>query len=412
MTAPAASFTAQEAARLDESDPLRKFRDEFVIEDTDTVYLDGNSLGRLPKRAVAAVRRTLEEEWPVDLVRGWERWADLGLRLGDDLAPLIGAGDGEVALCDQTGVNLYKLAWAAFDTVGGNDVVTDAGNFPSDRYILESVAKSRGGNLRVVGEDPEPAEVAAAVDSGVGLVALSHVSYRSGAILDMAAITTIAHEAGALALWDLAHSAGAIPVDLAGCGVGMAVGCTYKYLNGGPGSPGYLYVAKDIQQQLRQPITGWFGHADQFAFASQYVPAPDLRRFLVGTPSILSMVAAGPGIALTAEAGIAPIREKAMALTERFAAAAGVAGFEVASPLQPERRGSHVTIRHDAGWGIAQALRGRGVIVDFRAPDLVRFGFSSLYNSFDEARRAATALADVVAEGEHLTQSIERGRIT
>lgn len=404
-------FTAKEAARLDAADPLRQCRDAFVIDDPDVVYLDGNSLGRLPKRTAAALQRFVEDEWGRDLVRGWNRWIDMGLRVGDELAPLLGASPGEVAVCDQTSVNLYKLASAALAETGRPDIVTDVGNFPSDRYVLAAVAAAAGGNVRLIGEDPDADSVAAALDDLVGVVALSHVSYRSGAIIDMGSITRAAHSAGAFTVWDLSHSAGAIPVELASSGAELALGCTYKYLNGGPGAPAFLYVAQSLQRRLRQPIAGWFGHADQFAFAPDFVPAPDIRRFLVGTPPILSMIGAAEGIALTAGVGIAPIREKSVALSERFIAAVDAIS-EIASPREAERRGSHVTIRHDQGWQVSQALRERGVIVDFRAPDLVRFGFAPLYTSFDEARRAAEIVSEVLESKEFLRFPADREKVT
>jgi kynureninase len=350
---------------------------------------------------VAAVRRVVEEEWATDLVRGWDRWLDLGLRVGDTLAPLIGASAGEVALCDQTGVNLFKLVSAAMDATGRSDIVTDAGNFPSDRYILDAIAAARGGRLRLIEEDPDAPQVEAALDDRVGVVALTHVSYRSGAILDMAGITSVVEAAGALPVWDLAHSAGSVPVDLSASGVVLAAGCTYKYLNGGPGAPAFLYVSRALQSSLRQPISGWFGHLDQFAFSPTFDPAPDIRRFLVGTPPILAMVAAAEGIALTAGVGIGPIREKSVDPVA-----------EIASPRDPRRRGSHVTVRHARGWQISQALRRRGVIIDFRAPDLIRFGFAPLYNSYRDVWRAADTLRDVVRSGEYAAFPHERGTVT
>lgn len=402
----------QAARSLDRDDPLRSFRDAFVIADPDLVYLDGNSLGRLPRATVDAVRRVVEEEWGGELVLGWDRWLHLGLETGDRLAPLIGAGSGEVAVCDQTSVNLYKLAAAALAATSRTDIVTDAGNFPSDRYVLESVARSRGGTVRVIDEDPGPQDVAEALDDSVALVALTHVAYRSGAILDMEAITAAAHRAGALALWDLSHAAGSVPIHLAGCAADLAVGCTYKYLNGGPGSPAFLYVRRALQAQLEQPIAGWFAHADQFAFDTDFRPADDIRRFTVGTPPILSMVGAAEGIALTAGAGIERIRDKSLAMTTRFVAAVDELPIELTSPREPERRGSHVTLRHPAGWQISQDLRARRVIVDFRAPDLIRFGFAPLYNTFAEVEVAAAALADVLGTESYLAYPSERTAVT
>jgi len=388
-----AVFDRETAVGLDSTDPLAPFRDEFVIDD-DLVYLDGNSLGRLPKRTVGAVNRVMED-WGSGLVLSWNHWLGFGLELGDRLAPLIGAAPDTVALCDQTSVNLYKLASAAIDGGDRRDIVTDRGNFPSDRYILDTVARAGGGSLRMVSEDPNAAEFAAALDGDVALVALSHVSYRSGAILDMSGITAAVHSAGALVLWDLSHSAGSVPVTLEDARADLAVGCTYKYLNGGPGAPAFLYVRPDHQARLRQPIEGWFAHADQFGFHPDFEPAAGVRRFTVGTPPILSMTAAGEGIALTAEAGIAAIRDKSVALTTAFLTAIGDVA-EIASPLEADRRGSHITVRHRDAWKLCQALRDARVIVDFRAPDLIRFGFAPLYTSFEEAWRAAAIFRDIL----------------
>lgn len=390
------------AAELDRTDPLRRFRDLFVIDD-EQVYLDGNSLGRPPRATAAAVNSAITKGWASELVMAWDHWLDLGVETGDRLAPLIGASSGEVAVGDQTSVNLYKLAMAALAASGRNRVLTDAGNFPSDLYILDSVARHHGGELVVIDEDPSPEEVASHLDDSIGLVAMTHVSYRSGAMHDGAAVTKAVRSAGALMLWDLAHSVGAVPVDLNGWNADLAVGCTYKYLNGGPGAPGFLYVASDLQTRLRQPITGWFGHADQFSFAADFVPSDSIRRFLVGTPPILSLTAARTGIDVSASAGIAALRSKGTSLTGLFIEAvsewAADCDVDIVTPIDPQRRGSHVALRHSAGFQISQALRDAQVIVDFRAPDLVRFGFSALYTSHAEAVTAAETLRTILSDG-------------
>ena len=389
------------AAELDRTDPLRGYRELFVIDD-ELVYLDGNSLGRPPRSAIRSIH-TAADEWSAELVSGWDHWLDLGLEVGDLLAPLIGAAEGEVAIGDQTSVNLYKLAMAALDGSGRNRILTDAGNFPSDLYILASVAHHHGGELVVIDEDPTPVEVRAHLDESIALVAMTHVSYRSGAMHDGATITEAAHAAGALMLWDLAHSAGAVPVDVNGWGADLAVGCTYKYLNGGPGAPGFLFVASDLQPELRQPITGWFGHADQFSFTTDFVPSNSIRKFLVGTPPIVSLRAAQAGIELTAMAGIAALREKGSTLTGIFIDAvstwAADADVDIVTPVNPQRRGSHVAIRHAAGFQISQALRHGGIVVDFRAPDLIRFGFAALYSTHLEAAAASEALRTIIESG-------------
>ncbi|MDK1026692.1 MAG: kynureninase [Actinomycetota bacterium] len=389
---------SERAAALDGSDVLAPFRDRFVIEDN-LLYLDGNSLGRLPKDTVRRIREVVEQEWAHEVVLAWDRWLDTGTRIGDALAPLIGARGGEVAVCDQTSINLYKLATAGIQATGRSNILTDGGNFPSDRYVLESVASAAGGRLILAPDDPTVGDLEPLIDGTVGLVALSHVSYRSGAMLDGAAITRLAHDRGAMMLWDLAHSAGAVPVQLSEWGADLAVGCTYKHLNAGPGAPGFLFVRADLQSTLDQPITGWFGHKDQFGFADDWQAAPDIRRFLVGTPSIVSMAGVEVGVALTAEAGIDAIRAKSIALTSLFIEAVTPLtshAVAVITPLDPAERGSHVTLRHPAGFQIATALRDRRVIPDFRAPDLIRFGFAPLYTSFAETVRAAEILGDIV----------------
>ena len=391
--------TLQEAQALDAEDPLRSYRERFVIDDPDVIYLDGNSLGRLPRDTVGRVGDVLDR-WASELVIAWqEGWLHSGLEIGDALAPLIGAGSGEVAVCDQTSVNLYKLATAALASSGRGDIVTDAGNFPSDRYVLDAVAAAAGGSLRIVAEDPDAATVAAALDDGVGLVSLTHVAYRSGALLDMEGITAATRDAGAHSLWDLAHSAGSAPVDLRAAGVDLAVGCTYKYLNAGPGAPGYLYVRRDLQTRLDPPIHGWFAHADQFAFSSEFVAAGDIRRFMVGTPPILSMVGVAVGVALVAEAGLDALVAKSRALSTGFLEDIAAAPIEVVSPRDPTARGSHVAVRHPAAWQVCQALRAKGIIVDYRAPDLIRFGFAPLYTTHVETWAAATALGAELATG-------------
>lgn len=403
------------AVGLDRTDSLRRFRDLFVVDD-DLIYLDGNSLGRPPRAAAEAVNAAMAKGWAKELVMGWDHWLDLGVETGDQLAPLIGASSGEVVVGDQTSVNLYKLAMAALAASGRNRILTDAGNFPSDLYILDSVARHHGGELIVVDEDPSPGTLASHLDDSIGLVALTHVSYRSGAMHDGAEVTREVHSVGALMLWDLSHSVGAVPVDLDGWNADMAVGCTYKYLNGGPGAPGFLFVAADLHTKLHQPITGWFGHIDQFSFATDFVPSDSIRRFLVGTPPILSLTAAQTGIDVSARAGIAALRAKGTSLTELFLEAVSewAASFDVniVTPLDPQRRGSHVSLRHAAGFQISKALRDVGVVVDFRSPDLVRFGFAALYTSHMEVVAAAEALHTTLSDGSWQKYPSDRSGVT
>lgn len=379
------------------------------------LYLDGNSLGRLPLGTINAVRSVVEEEWAHELVLGWDHWIGLGETIGDRLAPLIGATAGEVVLSDQTSVNLYKVASAALAGTGRTIIVTDRGNFPSDRYILDAVARSAGGELRFISEDPTLDDLAAALDASVGVVSLSHVGYRSGVMLDGAAMTAVAHDAGASMIWDLAHSAGSVPVALNEWNADLAVGCTYKYLNGGPGSPGFLYVRSDLLEQLEQPIPGWFSHADQFAMSETYEPARSIRRFVVGTPPIISLVAAGVGIDMTAEAGIDAIRRKSIELTSLFTEGLTSLrhhGLVQITPADPGSRGSHITVSHPRGYQISQALRAQNVIPDFREPDLVRFGFAPLYNTYAEVERALEILESILTTEAHATFPEARGRVT
>ena len=396
------------AAGRDDLDPLARFRDQFVIED-DLLYLDGNSLGRLPKRTIAVMAETIEQEWGVGLVTSWpHRWIDLPTRIGDRLATVIGARPGEVLLADQTSVNLYKMAGAGLTHSGRTDIVSDGRNFPSGLYILDGLARARGGRLRVVraGAGDRATVVADAIDHRVGLLALSHVDYRSGELYDMEELSAIARAAGALALWDISHSVGVVPIDLSAAGVDLAVGCTYKYLNGGPGAPGFLFAGEHLRDRLTQPIQGWFGHADQFAFEAGYRPADGIRRFSVGTPPIVSLRGAEVGIALAAEAGVGAARAKSLELTglliELYDAALRDLGFELLSPRVPSSRGGHVGLAHPSAWQIAQALVDRGVVADFRAPDVIRLGPAPLYTRFVDVWAAMEVLADVAASEKHL----------
>src|ERR1700678_1351229 len=308
------------AEQLDAADPLAVYRERFALAGPALIYLNGNSLGPLPLATMARLQPVLGEEWGRALARSWEHWTALPARAGDLVGELIGAAPGQVIVTDNTTVNLYKLASAALDARPGRRVIiTDHDNFPSDRYVLAGVAAQRGAELRMLASDIDqgvrPELVRAAVDSGTALVSLSHVAYRSGALADMAAITTIAQEAGALMLWDLCHSVGAVPVELDGCDVDLAVGCTYKYLNAGPGAPAFLYVAARLREVLRQPIWGWFSQRDQFAMGPRYDPAGGIAKFMTGTPPILATAAVEEGARLLLEAGIDPMRAKSMRLT-------------------------------------------------------------------------------------------------
>ena len=367
------------------------FRERFVIDDADLIYLDGNSLGRLPTATRDRLRHAVDVEWGTELIRGWDRWIDLGRETGDLIAEIVGAQPGEIVASDSTSVNLFKLASAALDARRGRTViVTDDDNFPTDKYVLQGLAEARGLELRVIPTDIDDGlrrdDVAAAIGPDTALVCLSHVAYRSGAVADIAGITAAAHNVGALMMWDLCHSAGSVPVGLTSANVDLAVGCTYKHLNGGPGAPAFLYVRADLQPILRSPIWGWFAQRDQFAMGASYDPVETVDRFLVGSPPILSGYAAREGARISAEAGIDAIAAKARALTayavELFDAWLVDDGFRLASPRDPIRRGAQITLHHPNAWQICQALKAADVIPDFRTPDRLRLGFAPLYTRF------------------------------
>jgi kynureninase len=395
------------AERLDAGDPLARFRERFVIDEPEAIYLDGNSLGRLP----IATRERLRElvgQWGSELVSAWHEWIDLPERVGDLLAAeVLGARPGEVIAADSTTVNLFKLASAVLDTRPGA-VVTDTGNFPTDRYVLDGVARRHGRELRLFEPDPlhgpRPDQVEAACSDGdVALVSLSHVAYRSGALADLEAI---GRSAAAPVLWDVSHSAGAVPIELERRGIELAVGCTYKYLNAGPGAPAFLYARKELQERLRTPIQGWFGQREQFRMERAYDPEPGIRRFLAGTPPILALAPVEEGARLVGEAGIDSLRDKAAALTnlvvELHDAHLAPLGFELASPRDPDRRGAHVSIAHPDAWRISRALIERArVVPDFRGPDSIRLGVPPLYTRFTDVFDALERLRALVERGEH-----------
>ncbi|WP_203935860.1 kynureninase [Planosporangium mesophilum] len=410
------------ARALDAEDPLATYRERFVIADPDLVYFDGNSLGRLPVTTGQRLVEAVSREWGGELIRGWDRWIGLAREAGDVLATgVLGVDPGEVVLSDSTSVNLYKLAAAALDARPGRSViVTDDDNFPTDRYVLAGLAETRGLTLRVVETDInqglDPAHLRAALDPDVALVCLSHLAYRSGALVDLVAVTEAAHEVGALTLWDLCHSAGSVPVPLREAGADLAVGCTYKYLNAGPGAPAFLYVRADLQSRLRQPIWGWFGQRDQFAMGTDYDPVESVERFVVGTPPVLGGYAVLEGASITAAAGIGAIAAKGAALTSYaislFDAWLAAEGFELATPREPERRGAHVTLYHPEAWRICQAMKAAGVVPDFRTPDRLRMGFAPLYTRFVDVHEGFARLREVMRSGGWTRFPAERGRVT
>jgi kynureninase len=410
------------ARSLDVADPLAGFRDRFAIADDALVYFDGNSLGRLPQATRDRLRQVVEVEWGEDLIRGWDRWIELARQAGDVLATgVLDVDPGEVVLSDSTSVNLYKLAAAALDArPGRRAIVTDDDNFPTDRYVLQGLAATRGLDLRVVRTDLDrgvaPDRVREVLDSDVALVSLSHVAYRSGAVADLVGITEAAHEVGALTLWDLCHSAGAVPTPLREAGADLAVGCTYKYLNAGPGAPAFLYVRADLQPVLRQPIWGWFGQRDQFGMVGDYDPVPGIERFLVGTPGVLAGYAVLEGARITAAAGVVAIAAKGAALTsyavELFEAWLAGYGFALASPRDPARRGAHLTLRHPRAWQICQALKAAKVIPDFRTPDRLRIGLAPLYTRFVDVYEGFDRLRQIMASGGYERFPAVRPRVT
>ncbi|WP_242497368.1 kynureninase [Nocardioides oleivorans] len=398
------------AAQLDAADPLAHFRDRFVGATSDLVYFDGNSLGRPVAAAAGRLTEFVEQEWGGRLIRGWdERWMDLPTTLGDDLGRVVlGAAPGQTAIGDSTTVWLYKLMRAAVDHALRTDparteIVIDTDNFPTDRYVAEGIAAERGLTLRWIEVDTSAGVTADQLREAVGeqtaLVVLTHVAYRSAWLADGPELTRIAHEAGALVLWDLCHSAGSVEVDLDGWDADLAVGCSYKYLNGGPGSPAFGYVNARLQEELTQPIQGWMGHADPFLMGPGYTPARGIRRFISGTPPILGMVAMQTMLELVEEAGIGAIRAKSVALTSYAVEVADATLPEVtlASPRDPAQRGGHVTLHHDRMREVTARLWERDVIPDYRDPGGLRIGLSPLSTSFDEVERGMAAVAEALA---------------
>ncbi len=395
------------AARLDRDDPLAKCRDRFVGADGALVYFDGNSLGRPLRTTGERLSRFVDEEWGGRLIRGWdERWFDLPLAIGDELARVtLGAGPGQTTIGDSTTVLLYKAMRAALAArPDRSEIVLDRDNFPTDRYLAQGIAAECGVRLRWIDVDTSAGvtadQLAAAVGPDTALVVLSHVAYRSAWLADMAELTRISHEAGALVLWDLSHSVGSVPVQLDACEVDLAVGCTYKYLNGGPGSPAFVYVAARHLAELAQPVQGWMGAMDPFLMGPDYAPAEGIRRFLSGTPPIVGMLAMQDMLALLDEVGMPAVREKSLALTEYAIALAeellAPAGAVLASPRDPDRRGGHVTINHPLMQEVTAVLWERDVIPDYRDPHGLRLGLSPLSTSYDEVRRGVEAVREVL----------------
>jgi kynureninase len=413
------------AHELDAADELAPFRHEFVLAEPDLIYVDGNSLGRLPHRTVGRLASLVEEEWGRDLIRSWGKgWFDAPQRLGDRIGQIIGAAPGQVVVSDSTSVNLFKLVMAALALRPGRDrIVSDVLNFPSDLYVVQGCVDLMGNRHRLElvpsadGIHVDAEALYDAIDERTALVTLSHVVFKSGFLYDAAAITERAHGAGALVLWDLSHSAGVVPVELDRWGVDLAVGCTYKYLNGGPGAPAYLYVDHNLQTEARSPIWAWFGQQAPFEFDLNYQPQEGVARFLAGTPPVLSLLALEPALDLVLEAGIHRLRQKSERLTAYLVDLADAVlsplGFSLGSPRDPARRGSHVSLRHPEGYRINRALiEEMKVLPDFREPDNIRLGLAPLYTTYAEVWEAVDRLRRVVEEGKHLSYPTARLQVT
>jgi kynureninase len=421
------SFTLsiEYAHHLDEQDELSSFRGRFVVDDPDLIYLDGNSLGRLPRDTAVLIQDLVDNQWGRQLIRGWgEGWMTAPERIGQKIASILGAEPDEVIVADSTSVNLFKLAMAALQArPGRHKIVTDDLNFPSDLYILQGACRLAGSShrLQVVSSDDGihgPVEaLAQAIDEDTALVTLSHTVFKSGYTYDMAAVTELAHQAGALMLWDLSHSAGALPLQLNSAGVDLAVGCTYKYLNGGPGAPAFLYVARPWQEQLDNPIAGWMGQKDAFDFDLDYRPAPGMRRFLTGTPPVISLSAIEAGVDLLLAAGISHLRAKSVRqseyLIDLWQARLAPLGYTLNSPRHSQLRGSHVSLGHEEGLRIDLALINEmNVLPDFRYPDNIRLGITPLYTSFTDIYQAVERLRTVVTEKRYEKYSTEGITVT
>lgn len=404
------------ARRLDDADPLKSVRDRFRLPEG-LIYLDGNSLGALPITSAQGVLQAIEQQWGNDLIGGWTKhdWIGAPRRIGGMIAPLIGAQPHEVVVADSTSVNLFKLIVSALQArPGKSTVLSEPGNFPTDLYIAGGATSlSQGHRLRTVPAD----KVIESIDDDVAVILLTHVHYKTGRKLDMAAITAAAHAKGALIIWDLCHSAGAIEVDLHACDADLAVGCGYKYLNGGPGAPAFLFVAERLHTTLQSPLTGWMGHQLPFDFSDDYIPAHGVDRFLCGTPPILGLAALEQGVATFNQVDMKSLTAKSEALSslllELVEARCGKHGFELITPRDPSTRGSHISFNHEHAFPICQALIANGIVGDFRAPNTLRLGLTPLYSRFEDVWRAVVTLEDIMNERKWDKEEYRRrGRVT
>ena len=417
------------AQALDNKDVLRTFRSEFYFGDEDTIYLDGNSLGRLPLKTIELLSTVTKNQWGDKLIESWNKhWYHKSEELGNKIAGIIGATEGEVIVSDSTSVNLYKLAYAALKLQEGRKtMISDIFNFPTDLYILQGLMREFGDdyNLQLASSGDnitiDVKDLRNKITKDTALVVLSMVAFKSSYFYDAREITEHAHKNGALVLWDLSHAAGAVPVELNKTNADLAIGCTYKYLNGGPGSPAFLYARKDLQKKLFSPVQGWFGDHNPFAFDLNYTPAKGIRKFLTGTPSVLNQLAIEPGIDILLDAGMENIRNKSILLSEFFIFLTNKLliqhGFSVGSPLDAEYRGSHVSLRHAEAYRICQALihpqnNTLKIIPDFREPDNIRFGFTPLYTTFTEVWQTSQRLEEIIKNREFEAYSGERKKVT
>ncbi len=400
-------LSRNDCIELDQADDLAALKNEFALPD-DVIYLDGNSLGARPRAALTLAQKVVTQEWGTDLIRSWNKagWFDLPTRLGDQLAPLIGADSGEVVVTDSTSINLFKALAAALQmqadqpqTASRRVIVTERSNFPTDVYIAQGLSRwlDRGYQLRLV---DAPEDLHAAIDRDVAVVMLTHVNYRSGYMLDMKAMTAHVHAQGAMVIWDLAHSAGAVPVALNDANADFAVGCTYKYLNGGPGSPAFIWVASKHQAEFSHPLSGWWGHVAPFTMDPRFTPDPGIRRALCGTQPIVSLAMVQSGLDIFAKTTIAALRRKSLALSDLFIklveTRCAAHPLALATPRDHALRGSHVSITHPQGYAVMQALIARGVIGDYREPEIMRFGLTPLYLGFTDVWDAVEVLRDIL----------------
>ncbi len=391
---------------LDNQDPLSRYREEFYLP-KNTIYFDGNSLGPVPTKTIENLNKTINDEWGRDLINSWNKadWINLPQRLGDKIAPLLGAKSGEVIVVDSTSVNLFKVLTSALRL---NDkrkkIISESTNFPSDLYILEGVNAISNNQYECLLIEDDDIDIEKYIDSSVAVVMLSHINYKTGRISDMKTITDYAHKKGALVVWDLSHSVGVIPMDLHNIGVDFAVGCTYKHLNGGPGAPGFLYVNSDLIEIVSQPLSGWLGHSDPFAFDRKYFPANTINKYICGTPSILSYKAVESGLDVFDGISMDQVREKSIQLSELFIELiqqeCGDFGFELFSPTEANLRGSQISFKHENAYPIMQSLISRGVIGDYREPNILRFGISPLYMRFEDIWEAIMNLKTIMESRE------------